>query len=67
MVVEIKRKKQIGHAIIAEVEEKVRRLRYDRRLSIRIALVYDGHLSASVPADRYFDFIVPADELLLSV
>ena len=48
-------------------EEKVRRLRYDRRLSIRTALVYDGHLSASVPADRYFDFIVPADELLLSV
>lgn len=67
MVVEIKRKKQIGHDIIAEVEEKVRRLRYDRRLSIRTALVYDGHLSASVPADRYFDFIVPADELLLSV
>ena len=65
MVVEIKRKKEIGHEIIAEVEEKVRRLRYDKRLSIRTALVYDGRLSASVPADRYFDFIVPADKLLL--
>ncbi len=63
MVVEVKRKKQIGHEIIAEVEEKVRRLRHDRRLSIRTALVYDGNLSASVPADRYFDFIVPVDEL----
>ena len=64
MIVEIKRQKQIGHGIIAEVEEKVRRLRADRRLSIRTALVYDGQLTASVPADRYFDFIVPADKLL---
>ena len=64
MIVEIKRQKQIGHGIIAEVEEKVRRLRVDRRLSIRTALVYDGQLTASVPADRYFDFIVPADKLL---
>lgn len=64
MVVEIKRRREIGHGIIAEVEEKVRRLRHDKRLSIRTALVYDGNLSASVPADRYFDFIVPADLLL---
>ena len=64
MVVEIKRQKQIGHGIIAEVEEKVKRLRFDKRLSIRTALVYGGKLAASVSADRYFDFIVPADELL---
>ena len=64
MIVEIKRQKQICHGIIAEVEGKVRRLRADRRLSIRTALVYDGQLTASVPADRYFDFIVPADKLL---
>ena len=63
MVVEIKRQKQIGHDVIAEVNEKVRRLRFDKRLSIRTALVYDGQLAASVPADRYFDFIVPADKL----
>ena len=64
MIVEIKRRKRIGHDIIDEVEEKVRRLRYDRRLSIRTALVYAGELAASVPADRYFDFIVPAEVLL---
>lgn len=64
MIVEIKRKKEIGHEIIGEVEEKVRRLCYDRSLSIRTALVYDGKLSASVPADRYFDFILSADRLL---
>lgn len=64
MIVEVKRKRQIGHEIIAEVEEKARRLRHDRRLSVRTALVYDGKLSASVPADRYFDFIVSSDDLL---
>ena len=64
MIVEVKRKRQIGHEIIAEVEEKVRRLRHDGRLSVRTALVYDGKLSASVSADRYFDFIVSSDDLL---
>lgn len=64
MVVEIKRQRDIRHGIIEEVAEKVRRLKYDRRLSVRTALVYDGHLAASVPADRYFDFIVPAERLL---
>ena len=64
MVVEIKRQREIRHEIVAEVAEKVRRLKYDRSLSIRTALVYDGHLSASIPADRYFDFIVPAEKLL---
>jgi len=63
-VVEIKRKKQIGHDIIEEVAEKVRRLKYDKALSVRTALVYDGELAKSVPADRYFDFIVPAGTLL---
>lgn len=64
MVVEIKRQKNIGHDIIEEVSEKVRRLCYDKRLSVRTALVYDGKLSASVPADRYFDFLVSADSLM---
>ena len=64
MVVEIKRQKDIRHEVVTEVAEKVRRLKYDRNLSIRTALVYDGRLSASIPADRYFDFIVSAESLL---
>ena len=64
MVVEIKRQKEIRHEVVDEVAEKIRRLRYDRSLSVRTALVYDGRLSPSVPADRYFDFIVPAEALL---
>ena len=64
LVVEIKRQRQIKHGIIDEVAEKVRRLRFDPRLSVRTALVYEGELAQSVPADRYFDFIVPAEKLL---
>ena len=64
MVVEIKRQRDIHHDIVAEVAEKVRRLKYDRSLAVRTALVYDGRLSPSVPADRYFDFIVSAETLL---
>ena len=61
MVVEIKRRREIGHEIIDEVDEKVRKLRLGSRLSLRTALVYDGRLSPSVAADRYFDFLIPAD------
>ena len=32
--------------------------------STRTALVYAGELSDGVPADGYFDFIVPAEKLL---
>jgi len=64
MVIEIKRQREIRHEVVDEVAEKIRKLRYDKKLSVRTALVYDGHLSASIPADRYFDFIVPAEVLL---
>ena len=64
MVVEIKRQKEIRHEIVDEVAEKIRRLKYDKSLSVRTALVYDGHLPASIPADRYFDFIVSAEVLI---
>ena len=64
MVVEIKRRREIHHEVVDEVAEKIRKLKYDRSLSIRTALVYDGRLSPSVEADRFFDFIVPAKVLL---
>ena len=63
MVVEIKRCVEIGHEVVEEVTEKLKRLAYDRSLSVRTALVYDGRLSPRVEADRFFDFIIPADKL----
>jgi AAA+ ATPase superfamily predicted ATPase len=64
MVVEIRRGKSIGHEVVDEVSEKVSRLAHDKSLSVRTALVYDGRLSPRVEADRFFDFIVPAERLL---
>ena len=61
MVVEIKRRREIGHEIIDEVDAKIRKLKFGPNLSLRTALVYDGRLSPSVAADRYFDFLIPAD------
>ena len=61
MVVEIKRRREIGHEIIDEVDAKIRKLKFGPNLFLRTALVYDGRLSPSVAADRYFDFLIPAD------
>ncbi len=62
LVVEIKRRREIGREIVDEVSEKVARLAHDKTLSIRTALVYDGRLSPGVEADRFFDFIIPAEK-----
>ena len=64
MVVEIKRQKEIRHEVVDEVAAKIRKLKYDKGLSVRTALVYDGHLAKSIPADGFFDFILPASKLL---
>ena len=66
LVVEIKRRKDSGHGIIDEVKAKVDALEVSKDRSIRTALVYDGNLSPSVEADRYFDFVVDAADLLRS-
>ena len=63
IVVEIKRRLEIGYEVVEEVAEKVNRLVHDRSLSVRTALVYDGRLSPRIEADRFFDFIIPADRL----
>ena len=63
-IVEIKRRKEIGREVIEEVDAKVRALSRPDGVSIRAALVYDGHLSPVVAADGYFDAIIPFQSLL---
>jgi len=63
-VVEIKRKKRIDESVEAEVCEKLNRLKLTRNVSRRTALVYAGTLSQSVQDGGFFDFIVPASDLL---
>ena len=63
-VVEIKRRTKITDSVIAEVEEKLRRLKLKKGISRRTALVYAGELSQQIVDDGYFDFLVPVTELL---
>ena len=62
--VEVKRKKEIGREIIAEVDRKVRAIKRPVGVSARTGLVYDGHISPVAVADGYFDAIVPFKSLL---
>jgi len=63
-VVEVRRRKSIDVTVVDEVREKVRRLPSDRSLSVRTALVYEGHLDPRVEAEGYFDFLIPFARLL---
>ena len=64
MIVEIKRRREIGREIIREVEEKVKRLPVRRGMSVRTALVYDGYLAPAVEGDGFFDAVVPVESAL---
>ncbi len=64
MVVEIKRRREIGREAIDEVEQKISALKLRKGMTVRTALVYAGRLSPGVEADGYFDAIVPAENLL---
>ena len=63
-VVEVKRMREISREIIAEVDRKVRAIKRPEGVSVRTALVYDGHLAPVAKADGYFDAIVPFSRLL---
>lgn len=63
-LVEVKRRREIGRGIIDEMSEKVAAIPQRRGVSVRTALVYEGHLAPIVEADGYFDAIVPFARLL---
>lgn len=63
-IVEVKRRTEIKHAVIDEVDEKVSRIKHRRGVSFKTALVYDGHLAMTVESDGYFDAIVDVREIM---
>ena len=63
-LVEVKRRTEIKHAVIDEVDEKVSRIKHRRGVSFKTALVYDGHLAMTVESDGYFDAIVDIREIM---
>lgn len=64
-IIEIKRRREIGREVSDEVAAKVRALAVPRGMSVRTALVYDGHLAPSVEAEGYFDAIIPIGDMLV--
>ncbi len=63
-MVEVKCKNEIGRDVIAEVDEKVRRLKRPQNVSVKTTLVYERHLAPIVEADGYFDALIPLSKLL---
>jgi hypothetical protein len=62
-VVEIKLRDRILPTCMADVQEKIRRLKLPKGTPCRSVLVYHGELDASVPDEDYFDYLVPFERL----
>ena len=62
--VEVKRQKEIDKDVIKQVDAQVNAIPRKSCVSAKTALVYDGELSPVVPADDYFDTIIPFRALL---
>ena len=63
-VIEIKRKRRITASIEDEMQEKLNRLKLPRNRSVRLILVYAGEFDLSVRENGFFDYLVPAEQLL---
>lgn len=63
-IVEMKFRKRTGVEVIEQVKEKVARLKLPKGQSFRTVLIYSGELDSAVEASDYFDFLIPADELV---
>lgn len=62
--VEMKRQKEIGREVMAEVDRKIKCISRPDGVSARAALVYDGTLEPAVETNGYFDALVPFRRLL---
>jgi AAA+ ATPase superfamily predicted ATPase len=63
-VFELKCRKKISTAVIAEVKTKVARLKADSSVSVRTGLIYQGELDPAFKESDYFDYLVPFEKLL---
>ncbi len=64
-LVEIKRRNALGHEVVDEMDEKISRIKRLRGVSVKTALVYDGHLAKTVEADGYFDAVIDIRDIIL--
>src|SRR5262249_8108556 len=61
---EIKFCKTIGTEIIAEVIQKIERLKIPKTVSLRPVLIYQGELSKQVARENFFSKLIAFDDLL---
>ena len=52
------------HEVVDEMDEKVSRIKRPRGVSLKTALVYDGHLAKTVEADGYFDAVIDIRDIV---
>ena len=64
-LVEIKRRNALGHEVVDEMDDKISRIKRPRGVSVKTALVYDGHLAKTVEADGYFDAVIDIRDIIL--
>ena len=62
--VEVKRRNELGHEVVDEMEEKISRIRRPCGVSMKTALVYDGNLAKTVEADGYFDAVIDIRDVM---
>jgi uncharacterized protein len=62
-VVEVKLRQKIERNCIAEVQEKIRRLKLSKGEPCRTVLVYLGELEPGLVDEDYFDYLVPFERL----
>ena len=52
-------------SVVEEVRQKVERLALPKSKSVKTVLVYDGELDPSVEENDFFDYLIPAEKLIL--
>jgi hypothetical protein len=63
-VFEVKFRRKIELSVIAEVQQKIGRLKVDRSFSVRSGLIYQGELDPEIERSDFFDHLVPFSRLL---
>lgn len=63
-VCEIKLRHRIEHSVIDEIQEKIRKLKGIRHLSVRPVLIYQGKLSPGIRQENVFSNLISVGELL---
>jgi hypothetical protein len=61
---EVKSSKTLGVEIIAEVIQKIERLKIPKTVSLRPVLIFQGELSKQLVRENFFSQLIAFDELL---